>query len=66
MSPYEAAIEWIADREPGSTFTRLDFYVDLLSTHLFTARNKGSFNCALKNSSGLLVAVASNEWMRIG
>jgi prephenate dehydratase len=66
MTPYEAAIEWIESRPIGSTFTRTEFYIELLCAHLFTAQDKGSFNCALKNSSSMLIPVAENRWMRTG
>jgi len=64
MTPYEAAIEWIESRPPGSTFTRTEFYIELLCTHLLTARDKGSFNFALRNSADMLISVGNDVWMR--
>ncbi len=40
MTPYEVAIEWIESRPVGSTFSRTEFYIDLLSTHLFTPKDQ--------------------------
>ena len=65
MTPYEVAIEWIESRPVGSTFSRTEFYIDLLSTHLFTPRDKGSFNCALNNSSTILLQIEDDVWTRI-
>jgi len=65
MTPYEAAIDWIEARPVGSTFTRIELYIELRCTHLFTTRDKGSFNCALNNCSRCLVPVAEDEWMRV-
>lgn len=47
MNPYEAAIHWIESRPVGSTFSRTEFYIELLCGHFFTLRDKGSFNIQL-------------------
>lgn len=65
MSPYEAAIDWIESRPVGSTFSRTEFYIELLCGHFFTPGDKGSFNCALNNSSSILLPVADDVWMRV-
>ena len=64
MTPYEAAIEWIESRPSGSIFSRTELYIELLCAHLFIAQDRGSLNCALNNSSSLLVPVEENRWMR--